>query len=146
MRVSPDRWGKDHWSTFAYIEGRCVDHRGIPQPMNIQTNQNRHPGMGNNLNGEDYSIRLANGEELPGDQYDEWDCLDDMEAYGLLENVGTGINRRYRLTDTGKRIAGQLRGHKADGKNFASFQPAWDEVPALRVKIHEHLSQMGVLS
>lgn len=23
--VAPDRWGEDHWSTFAYVETRCVD-------------------------------------------------------------------------------------------------------------------------
>ena len=127
MNVEPHRWGKDHWSTFAYIETCCVDNRGIPDPQRLTTNHDRHSNMGNPRDGSAYSIRLANGEELPGDAYDEWDCLDDFEDCALLENIGTDLNRRYRLTETGKMIAGQLRGHKADGKNFATFRPRWGD-------------------
>ena len=139
MSIELTRWGKDHWCTFAYVETCCVDSHGRPNAHRVQTNHARHPFMGNPFDGEKYSIRLANGEELPGEDYDEWDCLDDMEAYGLLENLGTEINRQYRLTHVGKLIAGQLRGHKADGKNYATFQPQWADVPERREKIYEKL-------
>ena len=138
MGIEPHRWGKDHWSTFAYIETRCVDYRGRPNAQHIQTNHDRHPLMGNLYDGADYGIRLADCV-LPGDEYDEWDCLDDLETYGLIDNVGTGLHRQYEMTATGKLIAGQLRAHKADQKNYVTFQPRWADVPVLRVKILEGL-------
>ena len=116
-------WGEDHWSIFAYIETRCVDYQGKPNPLHIQTNRYRHPAMGNTHDGSAYSIRLKN-RELPGPDYDEWDCLDDCEREGLLENIGTGINRAYKLTDKGLKIAAELRAFKANGGTFARFVPA----------------------
>ena len=43
------QWGRDHWSTFAYIEGICVDYPdkiGKPDHRKIQCNANRHPWPG----------------------------------------------------------------------------------------------------
>ena len=124
-------WGKDHWSTFAYLETKCVnDPKGLgkPNPLQIQTNHNRHPHMGNHHDGSGHSIRLKGGVELPGSDYDEWDCLDDAERLCLIENVGSGINRLYKFTEFGMKIAGQLRAHKMRGGNFADFQPNLAEV------------------
>jgi hypothetical protein len=28
--VPIELWGKDHWTTLAYIETRCVDYDGVP--------------------------------------------------------------------------------------------------------------------
>ena len=120
------KWGKDHWSTFAYIETRCVDGmRGLgkPKPAHIQTNHNRHPFMGNVHDGSAYGIRLKGGETLPGPDYDEWDCIDDMENNGLINNIGTGINPVYRMTKRGNHIAGHLRAYKTQGGNYATFYP-----------------------
>ena len=129
MRIEPERWGRDHWATFAYVEVCCVDRGGCVDPGRVQTNFNRHPLMGNPRDGAAFGIRLADSE-LPGGAYDEWDCLDDLEMWGLLLNTGTDTNRRYRLTEAGKIIAGQLRGRKADGNRCATFRPVWAAVPA----------------
>lgn len=124
------QWGKDHWSTFAYIETLCVDSIdgiGTPDHRRVQTNSNRHPALdGNAYNilpcrGEDYSIRLTGGKEIPGPDYDEWDCIDDMISEGLLLHVGTGINPAYRLTKKGTDIIGKLREWKVNGGMFGTF-------------------------
>ena len=132
--IPPDVWGRDHWSTFAYIETRCVDHNGEPAKQHVQANKNRHPHhlqshLGLDLDGAKYPIRLRDGFEIPGPEYDEWDCIDDMIAAGLLEGIGTGLYPVYRLTDLGKTVAGLLRGHKSDGGTFSTFrwQPAGEE-------------------
>src|SRR3984885_6104202 len=37
------RWGKDHWTTFAYAETRWVDHRGMLSHDQMRCDQHRHP-------------------------------------------------------------------------------------------------------
>lgn len=128
-RIPMTEWGKDHWSVFAYIENRCVDAIGgigRPDLRHVQCNVNRHPGLvsysllGSPHDGADHGIRLKD-RELPGPDYDEWDCIDDMEHAGLLEHVGTGINPAYKMTPLGSEVIAALRKHKANGGNFASF-------------------------
>ena len=135
-RVEPARWGKDHWSVFAYVETCVVDQNGLLDRRRVQANLNRHPhfagglASGSQIDGAAYPIRLRNGETLPGPDYDEWDCIDDLELHGLVENIGTGLNRCYRLTFLGENLAGQVRAHKGRGKGFGTFEPVWPP-PAL---------------
>lgn len=133
MSIPIEQWGRDHWSTFAYIETVCVERViGIPDRRKIQTNHNRHPHLIHHhshtpeLDGARYGIRLKDGVTLPGPDYDEWDCLDDMEEAGLIVDVGTGINPAYRMTEKGCEIAAQLRKHKAMGGQYAEFTPKTD--------------------
>ena len=121
-------WGKDHWSTFAYAETLAVDggKQGliIPDRSRMRTNEKTHPhlvGMhSGNAGGSKYPTRLKDREM---DDHDDWDCLDDAIKEGLLTDEGTGLNRAFKLTKLGKKIANQLRNHKADGKNFSEFNP-----------------------
>ncbi len=123
-------WGKDHWNTFAYIESICVDYPdgiGKPDHRSIQCNTNRHPGLvtmhpftGKPREGANYGIRLKD-KTLPGPDYDEWDCIDDMAAEGLVRNVGTGLYPQYTMTDKGCEMAAKLRKHKSNGGQFSNF-------------------------
>ncbi len=112
-------WGKDHWSTLAYLETRIVDHRGELNLNHMRSNPNKHPGHANILptgtvvDGSPYPTRLNNNTEVHF--HDDWSCLDDAEELGLVENIGTGLNRVYKLTDLGWNIAGQLRRFMAEG-------------------------------
>ena len=135
--VKIEQWGKSHWSTFAYLETLCVDFSdGVARPdlARVSANLNRHPGLvgttpfGTVLDGSDYGIMLADGKTLPGPEYDEWDCIYDMECYGLLTSGGTGINPEYRLTDLGAAVVAQLRKHKAQGGKFGNFRVDLDSL------------------
>lgn len=55
--------------------------------------------------------------------HDDWDCVDDMELVGLLENIGTGTNPVFKLTALGRLVATQLRQHKMDKGTFRTFVP-----------------------
>lgn len=125
--VHVSRFGKDHWSTFAYIETRCVDHGGKLDPRHMRTNAQRHPlldangcgwpeGRGTKLQG--YFVEYDAEFLLP--DHDDWDCLEDLEAASLLEilSLATG---RVRLTEQGMAVAGLLRAHKARGGQYAGF-------------------------
>lgn len=124
-------WGKDHWSTFAYLETRIVDHNGMPNLDHMRPDVDRHPAMGNRATAnrspdsmKKHPTRLkdANGKQLFLYDHDDWDCADDAEAAGFLVNNGSGINRMYALTDLGAEVASAIRQHKASGKNFHTFR------------------------
>lgn len=117
------RWGRDHWSSLAYVETCLVDGSGEPDPHRMRTDLRLHPLMGHSLSprGTEYPTRLCDGGVAH--DHDDWSCLDDAEAEGLLTNVGTGIHRRYRLTPRGQEVVLALRAHKASGGSFATFRP-----------------------
>ncbi len=123
MTVPIAQFGKDHWSTLAYIETRCVDHRGIPNRDHMRVDVDRHPQFGNRVSqssDQKHPTRLKDGK-LP--DHDDWDCVDDLIDHGLLEWGGTGVNPVFHLTETGQKIVGALRKHKAKGGTFANFEP-----------------------
>lgn len=134
------KWGKDHWSTFAYIETRCVDNEGVPNREHMRCDPKTHPGLTNSANLslpgpasptrlKGYFVKRTQGighdidptQSLPG--HDDWSCCDDAESAGLMINIGTGINPVFKLTDLGRQIADQLRLHKSNGGAFATFEP-----------------------
>lgn len=122
------KWGKDHWSTLAYLETLAVDSgkKGLAIPVNarMRTNEIRHPHLlGESfsttaLYGSKYPTRLKEGEV---EGHDDWDCVDDAIEEGLIEDVGTGLNRAYKFTKLGKEVMAKLRQFKMDGGNFWGF-------------------------
>lgn len=127
-------WGKDHWSLLAFIECLCVDQKGVlddKRRMNMRCNPARHPMHGYFPRGDvpwkpDYGSRLKHyfqdkAHQMP--EHDDFDCAEDFEHAGLLENNGTGINPVWKLTPKGLEITAKLRAHKANGGNFSSFTP-----------------------
>lgn len=136
--VEMARWGKDHWSMLAYVETLCVDGRAIDN-RRVRANRERHPHQavngawnpkyGTRLKGyfdhpaedrNDIDKMTAAGVFLP--QHDDWDCLDNLEAEGLVEVVSV-INGFVMLTEQGLKVSAALRAHKASGGNFADFEP-----------------------
>lgn len=154
------RWGKDHWSTFAYIETCAVEEQGVDADR-MRTHPRLHlrcyqmkremslrSGMGD---GSGYPTRLNDGTSVA--PHDDWSCVEDMIAEGLLETAphasyySVGSQRRgpriaygqkcalcnpvsglcdgtYKLTPKGFAIAHQLREHKANGGTFGNFKPS----------------------
>jgi len=128
-------WGKDHFSMLAYIECRCVDHRGVVDQRHMRADPKVHPhrvdarsqaqghvpGTGAaSQKRKKYPTKLKDG--LEKHNHDDWSCLEDMEAGGLLEWNGTGMNPVFKLTTLGKIIAASLRSHKMEGGVFANFE------------------------
>jgi hypothetical protein len=120
--VSIDLFGKDHWSALAYAECRIVDNKGIPTLSHMRCDPRRHPGLVHRLpfdaiGSKEYPTILAGGALLFS--HDDWDCIDDLEAAGLMQIKGTGIHPVWKLTQQGLEIAAKLRAHGS----FNSF--AW---------------------
>jgi hypothetical protein len=95
-------FGTDHWSTLAYVETRAVDHKELLDHDHMRCHAGRHPVMlhakrrvsAGSADGSRYPTRIkasttpdANGRygvtEVP--DHDDYDCLDDLIAEGLLE-------------------------------------------------------------
>lgn len=123
--VPISRWGKDHWSTLAYLETIAVDHgpAAAPYRERMRCDPDIHPHMENQGNrfdpGARYPTRLAGGEELPG--HDDWSCLEDAVTEGLLVDAGTGARPAYKFTPLGLRVIAKLRAHKQGGGNYGDF-------------------------
>jgi len=123
-----ESFGRDHWTTFLYIEVRCVDHGGIPNKVHMRCDRRRHPWFvhmdpADGLHEGGYPTRLRGGAELH--DHDDWDCVADLIAEGLLENLGSAINPVYRLTAEGVRVASLLRVYKSTKKTVDGFSPTW---------------------
>lgn len=133
--VPVSEWGKDHWSTLAYIETVCVDSNdgngiGTIAFDRMRVDRDRHPMLigprqaisfsGVKENEKKYPTRLRDERELH--DHDDWDCLDDMERAGLVE-ILSQANGRVRMTDAGLAMAAKLRAHKARGGNYTNFNP-----------------------
>jgi len=126
--IPMERWGKDHWSTLAYLETLAVEHNGLAVPVcaRMRTNEIRHPhllGLG-----EGYMVGSPGASKYPTilkegkvEGHDDWDCVDDAIEDGLVEDVGTGLNSAYKFTKLGKEVMAKLRQFKMDGGNFHSF-------------------------
>lgn len=115
-----EHFGQDHWSTFAYVETCVVDHGGLVTKERMRCIDQRHPFFAHR--GGDasrYPTRLK-GERVQTN-HDDWDCIDDLEAAGLLENKGTGATPVFCLTVYGEEVAGRLRVHKGRGGNWSEF-------------------------
>jgi hypothetical protein len=117
--IPMSEWGKDHWSTLAYIETRIVDFKGVPDKRHMRCDNRLHPAFAHLETDKEYPTRLRGGVERHG--HDDWSCIDDAIAEGLLEWHGTGVHPLFALTPKGLTVAGALRRHKASGGNFGEF-------------------------
>lgn len=152
-RIPIAQWGKDHWTLLAYIESRCVDHRGVLKNANMRTHGARHPlfaarGYNPPPDGSQYPTRYKGGERS---DHDDWDCLDDMVRAGLatiiqpkdeaLWDVPRGdrgpikyqgriptkeLTVKVELTGRGARFAGELRTHLMKTHRAGIFSPDFD--------------------
>ncbi len=125
MTVDVEKFGRDHWSTFAYVECCAVDYKGALDNRRMRCDADRHPGLVNPMLDSvqvhnKYPTILAGGEELT--DHDDWDCLDDLEAAGFIELGGTGLHPVVALTESGYKVAAALRRHKVQGHAFSDFR------------------------
>lgn len=123
-----ENFGRDHWTTFLYIETRCVDHGGVPNRVHMRCDRRRHPLFAHmvpadGMRESGYPTRLRDGAELH--DHDDWDCVADLMAEGLLENFGLSMDPVYRLTQDGIRVASLLRVYKSTKGTLDGFSPTW---------------------
>lgn len=132
-------WGKNHWSTLAYIETVMVETGGFEVGFDPRMTQNRRnfrvmaeqnpkpkrPGRTPSMAFSSpmdvkYSTALNNGQKV--DRHDDWCCVQDFAASGLLTTKEFEPKDVLHLSEFGQKVCAALRIHKQNGHNFASFQ------------------------
>ena len=157
-RIPVARFGADHASTLAYIETVCTEQRefGIGHDPHMRVSR-RHFRIFCEAFGEKAAVhvhgraftefgyrghpitaengtRLRDGSVVAG--HDDWDCLEDLAAVGLLE-LGPNLRDRAitaRLTPKGQKLAAALRAHKQSGGTFSSFPWTTNSKGGLKVE------------
>lgn len=94
--IARERWGRDHTTTFLYLETCVVDRTGRIEWAKMRSD------------GAAYGSRLADDTELKG--HNDYDCIHDFAIAGLV----TDVRGRYALTDAGWEYAGKLRRARAE--------------------------------
>lgn len=140
--IEPARWGRDHWSTLAYIDSRMTDFgepylMGIDPKMRTKRRHLRVFAEANAFNsakartyyrtrgqttiGQDDGSRLRDNTIVRN--HDDFDCIQDFAAAGLLTvtpdkiEPGTAIS----FSDKGREVMGALRLHKQAGGQWIDF-------------------------
>lgn len=126
--VQPELWGKDHYSTLAYIETKLIESSGYSVRFDPHMRQKRRHfrllgdpsvwNLGVPMERQ-YGTRLSDGTYLPW--HDDWDCVADMWAAGLFLGPAADFDRgaKLQLSDVGHRAVAAIRKFKAQGGNFA---------------------------
>jgi len=126
-KIKIEAWGKDHWSLYAYIGARCMDYKGVLDHRHMRGGGTISPGEKRGIPaGEAYPTMTKNGEIFG---HDDFNCLDDIEEAGLVENMGTGILPVCRFTENGYEILKQLQKHRMEGGNYQRFTPHMSHSP-----------------
>lgn len=156
MSISVNKFGKDHWSVFAYLETLCVeakDDLGRIQGNRMRCNTETHPMLSGGIKWSDnYSTRLKGffdfedkndhqkavdaGLKING--HDDWDCLDDLVDSGLMDYASLA-NRVVMITALGSKVAGLLRQHKSSGGSFGTFELNEEELKKMNKKPSNYL-------
>lgn len=128
QKVTIEMFGKDHWSTFAYLT-TLVNDGGRVDIRRMRCDRKRHPLLaatpefgGVVMSRYDSPPTRLKNDELLHD-HDDWDCVDDLTAVGLVENIGSHVNPVIRLTSEGLEVMRQITEHKQNGGVFANFTP-----------------------
>ena len=134
------RWGKDHWSTLAYVAACVEKHHGYLRVEKMRVHPRvhhrlAHPGVAVVMMafGGVPPTHLADGTTL--ELHDDWSCVEDMVTAGLVtesegDNALAGKSPRFDLTDAGRALVVAVAGHRARGGTFATFAPPPDLVAA----------------
>lgn len=121
QKVTESQFGKDHWSTLAFLETQIVD-KSLPIDLKrMRVNETKRAFNNGSPFGwrEHYSTILKDGSVASG--HDDIDVLDDLEEYGYIKNNGTHINICPELTDKGWKVCEAIRKHKGIGGSFKTF-------------------------
>jgi hypothetical protein len=145
--VAISRWGRDHWTLLRYLHSRHLAASGadpVVEHQRLRINPERHNAQaisdwptqgspwtsesGTRLKGyEDdpdsiVSPKAAQDAKLQIGYHDDIDCLEEIEAEGLLDILSTahGI---YRMTPEGIALSRALETHLAAGSPLDRFDP-----------------------
>ena len=137
--IPPEQWARDHFSTLAFAVHCVGANNGVPTARHMRT----APGApqrgdvrklwtgGIRPTKARCDTRLKGGVFVNGAIHDDWSCLEDCEAIGILVNVGTGLVPRYVLTDEGYKAGTWVKSYmdtRDNGRGANTMKLAWSRI------------------
>lgn len=114
-------FGVYHWMMLLRVEGWVVMNNGEIEAERMRTNFNRRPPApkGKQWDKLIHSTRTNKGTLI--DDHDDWDCLNDLVALGLV-NIDIWKNKKIvSLTETGFQVYVRLRRYRQNGEDLNKF-------------------------
>ncbi len=127
QKIERSRWGKDHWTTFAYLCQCVIDHGGILDADKMRTDRDIHPveysakrHQSMLIEGARYPTRLNDGESIVG--HDDWSCVKDFIEDGLVTRIFLENHKldRFELTDEGWLLWFEFQMHIANNRAWST--------------------------
>lgn len=127
-----EKWGKDHFSTFAYLASCVVNKKGMLENSRMRTNLRIHrelAGMvlGSVYDASPYPTMIKDGVI---ENHDDWSCLEEIVMAGFVEawtrpytkeRVFANTQVRVLLTESGWNLLQKLTIHTANGGKYHDF-------------------------
>lgn len=133
-------WGRDHWSTLAYIDAVMVECSGFQVGRDARMKSNRRnfrvmgqecpkpkrPGDNVSMFAQpmerEHATKLNNGQQVAN--HDDWFCVQDMAAEGLFNQAPDDIQPGVVLSLSAKGVqtVNLLRDHQRNGGQLAQFR------------------------
>ena len=114
-RLPLKAFGEDHWSLLAYIDVCCSGQAGRLEHNHLRRKPSKVKGT--------ESPVFTSGDREAATQslnYDDWDCLADLEAVGFVELVSYATGLVHIFTG-GLKAAAALRAHGERGESIKTF-------------------------
>jgi hypothetical protein len=147
--IPASHWGKDHWTTLAYVDAVMTDMAGFQVGADPRMRSNRrnfrvmhaecprpkratnggHAAMGAIAADLSMGSCLKDGSVVQN--HDDWSCVQDMAEAGLFTVGPDDVEPREILhfSAKGRAWANELRQHKQAGGAFAGFSA--EELPEM---------------
>ena len=110
--ISPDLFGKDHWSLLAYVSDRCtkgLQGVGMISQSSMRCNESRHPDLASKpLMAPWRQEQSTRTTEKVINGHDDWDCLYDLQGADLIALVNIHC-LSVRMTPAGLQLSSRLR-------------------------------------
>ncbi|KWU17954.1 hypothetical protein [Burkholderia cenocepacia] len=143
--IPASHWGKDHWSTLAYIDTVMTDVAGFQVGSDARMRSNRRnfrvmtaecprPRRATHRSAEvvmdlEHGSRLRDGFVVKN--HDDWGCVQDMAEAGLFTVGPADVQPKetLHLSRKGQHWVAELRKHKQAGGSFSEFSA--DHLPEM---------------
>lgn len=123
--IPMNKWGRDHWSTLAFVATVMADRGQFVMTGDARMRSNRKnfqamPSTNGIVMRKEHGSRLSDGSSV--EDHDDWCCIQDFAAEGLLTVEEIDVGERFRFSNKGQALVTSLLTHKMKGGTFSNYK------------------------